>query len=79
MKKTSVPTSYLIFLCLFISIFFVTITLFVIGLLTKQLFINLGLNIILIIGSLGMIITVIIAIYEWKCLVNKKTKKRRKN
>lgn len=78
MKKTSVPTSYLVFLCVFILIFFITSTVFVVGLLMKQMLMNLGLNILLIIGSLGMIITVIISIFEWKCLVNEKSKKRRK-
>lgn len=78
LKITSVPTSYLVFLCLFISMFFITSTIFVVGLLMKQMIINFGLNILLIIGSLGMIITVIIAICEWKCLVNEKSKRRRK-
>ncbi|MGN0450078.1 MAG: hypothetical protein ACI4G0_06975 [Ruminococcus sp.] len=75
LKKSSIPTSYVVFLCISIIIATISILSIIFGIYFDFWVINVWINIFLAIGSIGMIATVIAAIYEWRKKLSEKMAK----
>lgn len=72
LAKTSIPTIYVLFLCCFIILSVISIMSVIIGLIQNIWILNFWLECFLVLGSLGMVVTIIVAIWEWRKGVNEK-------
>ncbi len=73
LKRNSIPTSYVIFLCISAIIATISVLLIILGACFDFWIINIWINIFIAIGAIGMIATVIAAIYEWRKKLSEKT------
>lgn len=77
LAKTSIPTIYVLFLCCFIILSVISIMSVIIGLIQNIWILNFWLECFLVLGSLGMVVTIIVAIWEWRKGVNEKIRNKK--
>lgn len=62
----SIPLFYVVFGSVFLALFCVTLTLFVSGMFTQRFFINPVYLVMFSVGSLGLLVTDIVAVLDWR-------------
>ncbi len=76
LTKQSIPISYVVFLCISISLLLVSLMLLIFGMFFGLWLISLWVCSMFVIGSAGMVITVLAGIYEWRKKIRERFSKR---
>jgi hypothetical protein len=74
--NSSIPTSYVVFLCISLTIFIFSIVDVLAGFLCDFWLINIWVDLFVVLGSIGMIATIIVATLEWRNKLREKVEEK---